>query len=233
MVRVRVKSALYLCIIFLVILGFLLLWHHLTRPYVLPFKTIRIVVSSNHIARPELKNIVVKDINGGFFALDEKPIEKQLEQLPWVKSVSIQKIWPDILQINIDEKDPVVVWQNKNLVTALGKVFTPAINTVPNFLPQLNGPDDQLKNVLQHYRDFNLDLIPLVLQVKGLTLTPRGAWDLTLSNGIRVLLGRNQVTSRFLRFIQFYPKVVGSKANKISQIDLRYPNGLAVRWSSS
>lgn len=226
----KVKSILYLSVVFIVVVGLLVLWRQLTRPHVLPFKTVQIVASSNHISQGRLQTIIGKKMQGGFFALDESPIEKSLEQLPWVKTVSIKKIWPDILQVNIDEKQPVVIWQNINLVTALGKTFTPDINTVPTFLPHLMGPDDQLQNVLQHYRKFMLDLLPLTLQVKALTLTPRGAWDLTLSNGIRVLLGRNQVAERFTRFVEVYPKVVGDKAKKIQQIDLRYPNGLAVRW---
>jgi cell division protein FtsQ len=63
-----------------------------------------------------------------------------------------------------------------------------------------------------------------------LSLEQRGAWTLTLSNGIEVELGRDQVTQRFDRFVTVYQERLASRANEVKGVDARYSNGVAVKW---
>ena len=53
---------------------------------------------------------------------------------------------------------------------------------------------------------------------------------LTLSNGIEVVLGRDQVTERFDRFVTVYQERLVSRANEVKRVDARYSNGVAVKW---
>jgi len=65
------------------------------------------------------------------------------------------------------------------------------------------------------------------------TLSPRLAWQLKLDNGMLVEVGREQPKSpvgvRLQRFIEVYPELVGKRATRPSVVDLRYPNGFAIR----
>ena len=65
------------------------------------------------------------------------------------------------------------------------------------------------------------------------TLSPRLAWALRLENGMQVEMGREQVKApvgaRLQRFIEVYPETVGKRATRPSVVDLRYPNGFAMR----
>jgi cell division protein FtsQ len=68
------------------------------------------------------------------------------------------------------------------------------------------------------------------LRLSGLTLEPRGAWTIELSNGVRVVAGREQLIPRLRRFLTIYQLELAERAEQIEQIDIRYTNGVAVRW---
>jgi cell division protein FtsQ len=65
------------------------------------------------------------------------------------------------------------------------------------------------------------------------TLSPRLAWQLKLEHGMLVDLGREQPKSpvgvRLQRFIEVYPETIGKRSVRPAVVDLRYPNGFAIR----
>ena len=63
-------------------------------------------------------------------------------------------------------------------------------------------------------------------------LTVRGAWTLTLANGIEVALGRDQVEERFERFLTVYEGRLAVRADEVRRVDARYTNGVAVQWKN-
>jgi len=66
-----------------------------------------------------------------------------------------------------------------------------------------------------------------------LILSPRLAWQLKLENGMLVNMGREQpkspVGARLQRFIEVYPETVAKRAIRPVVVDLRYPNGFAMK----
>jgi cell division protein FtsQ len=62
-------------------------------------------------------------------------------------------------------------------------------------------------------------------------VSDRFAWQLTLSNGIELKLGREDTLKRVQRFIDLYPSISKHKPEAIEQVDLRYDTGLAVRFA--
>ena len=68
----------------------------------------------------------------------------------------------------------------------------------------------------------------------GLTLTAldrdaRGAWTLHLGQGLDLELGATRVEERLERFMRTWPQLAA--AGRPAVVDLRYANGLAVRWA--
>ena len=68
------------------------------------------------------------------------------------------------------------------------------------------------------------------MRLAALELDARGAWNLTLDNGVRVRLGRQQIDERFERFMLAAAKLVSQRATDIAYVDMRYSNGFAVGW---
>jgi cell division protein FtsQ len=58
----------------------------------------------------------------------------------------------------------------------------------------------------------------------------RGAWRIRLADGPILELGREQFTERLKRFLSIYQRALSVHGDRIEAVDLRYTNGLAVRW---
>jgi cell division protein FtsQ len=87
--------------------------------------------------------------------------------------------------------------------------------------------------VTRRYGAFRAALAPLALEPRQVLLSARYAWQLRLSNGLTLELGRDQLKEplldRLARFVAFYTATLGSLNRRIDYVDLRYPNGFAVR----
>ena len=83
----------------------------LNKPGNFPFKKVELVNRLENQESSELQIIAANALNGGFFSLDVDEFRAELlSQLPWVKSVSVRKVWPNKLLVEIAEYKPVVRW---------------------------------------------------------------------------------------------------------------------------
>jgi cell division protein FtsQ len=69
------------------------------------------------------------------------------------------------------------------------------------------------------------------MRLSKVELDARGAWQLTLGNGITVRLGRQDVPARLERFIAVASPVVAARVAEVTYVDLRYSNGFSVGWN--
>ena len=54
--------------------------------------------------------------------------------------------------------------------------------------------------------------------------------ELVLSNGLRLVVGRDQIMKKMQRFLAVYRSDLQEKVDSVASIDLRYSNGVAVEW---
>ncbi|HRE18335.1 MAG TPA: cell division protein FtsQ/DivIB [Rhodocyclaceae bacterium] len=208
-----------------------------------PSLPIRQVVVSNElreVRRGEIELALTGMLHGNFFSVNLEAIRASLESLPWVRKVEVRRQWPAQLVVTIEEHKPVARWDDghsagKNeLVNSFGEVFVawlPEKTAVA--LPVLYGPHGTAPEVLQRYADFVGTLQPVGLKPQQLTLSPRLAWQMKLADGMVINLGREQpkspVGDRLSRFAGIYPVTLGKSPERPAVVDLRYPNGFAVR----
>jgi cell division protein FtsQ len=210
------------------------LWFHswLINPSVWPITAVKIKGNYNHIERQTLQNQILPYTEKGFFGADIHALKYQLEQLPWVAKAQVVRAWPDTLMIQIQEQQLVAYWNHDNFISAQGALFALRQANANVQLPELFGPNEERNLVLLSYQQFDKLLQPLQLRVKMLALSARQSWQIRLDNGLTLLLGRESMVDRLQRFIKIYNTIVGSRAEDIDYIDLRYSNGLAVHWKN-
>jgi cell division protein FtsQ len=68
------------------------------------------------------------------------------------------------------------------------------------------------------------------MRLATLELDARGAWNMTLDNGVVVRLGRQRMEQRFDLFMRVAAKLVSQRATDIAYVDMRYGNGFAIGW---
>src|SRR5690606_33729919 len=132
--------------------------------------------------------------------------------------------WPDRLIINVEEEVAIARWGEHSLLNQQGMIFTPQEIDSLIQLPLLSGPVEDAKEVMEQYLEFNQLLYPLGVRIRDLTMNARGAWTLTLTNGIEVRLGREQELARLRRLVVFLQAMGPEKLNDVAALDLRYRN---------
>lgn len=194
-----------------------------------PITTVKITASFQHITRKQLEEVLTNYLNSSFFSLPVRRLHADLVSLDWAEQVNIERIWPDTLKITLVEKAPIASW-NDALVTAEGQLFSIGQEQAETNLPQLLGPANQQADVLQIYQKLSKLLATYGLHAASLQLRNNQAWELSLTNGIQLHLGKRDLEKRVERFCKAYLAVFADKSEQLSSVDLRYARGMAVRW---
>ena len=208
-------------------------WLALRNPNVLPIQEVVLVAGDLHVSRAELERRVSENLQGTLLSLDESKLKKALLQLPWVANVSIRRVWPGKLIIAMSEQVPIARWGHNQLLNKDLEIFSPPPSTFPPELPSLFGPKASEAELWERYQDLSQSFAPLKLRVVSLELSPRNSWSFLLSNDVEVVLGREDLEARLKRLVELYPRLITEHQAQIVLIDLRYPNGLAVKWKDN
>lgn len=194
-----------------------------------PITTIKVAASYEHVTHKELEGILSKYVAESFFAVPAKKLQNELDEMSWVDTASVERVWPDTLKIKLVEKKPVAIWGNE-LMTEDGKLFNDSSIPANLNMPRLKGPSSQQVEVLQIYEKLSKILSGYGLSATGLHLRDNQSWVLLLNNDVKVYLGKKELDARLLRFCKAYPAVFAEKIEQLASVDLRYPRGMAVQW---
>lgn len=227
--RLRYASLLTLLIMCALLLMTRLVYLFLADPHRFPIGTVQVSANYQHITRKQLETVLTSYLNASFFSLPVGQLQADLLALDWSNQVSIERIWPDTLKITLVEKKPVALW-NGSLLTAEGALFSVGNEQPHTMLPQLIGPSEQQADVLQNFKKLSKLLSKYGLHAVSLQLRDNQAWELSLSNGVLLRLGKRDLEKRVLRFCRAYPVIFREKAEQLASVDLRYARGMAVQW---
>jgi cell division protein FtsQ len=202
----------------------------LLRSPLFPLREIEVNGPLAHTAQADVERAARGRVRGNFFAVDLAALRTAIEALAWVRTVQIRRAWPDRLEVTIEEHVPLAHWGEDALVDTFGERFA-ARSDAP--LPRLDGPEGTATDVAARFLRFGEILAPLGLTIRRVVLTPRFAWRLTLDSGLHIELGRDVGTrtaeARLARFAAAYPATLAKVEGHHDYVDLRYPNGFALR----
>ena len=187
---------------------------------------------TRHLDRQQLAVSSVALMDGGLLSADLAAVKQGIQANPWVYQVGVTRRWPAALYLQVTEEVPVARWGSDGLLNHEGDIFWPEQLSKYSSLPLLTGPSSNTAMMMSEYYDLNQMLRNAGLQLLELKLEARGAWTLILDNDIRIVVGRDQVVARLERFLKIYQQRLQAEAEagRIEQIDIRYNNGIAVKW---
>jgi len=195
-----------------------------------PIHTVKIEATYEHITREALEAILSPYLKNSFFSLSTRDLQVELGALDWTETVHVVRAWPDILEVTLIEQQPIAVW-NDAFITSDGTLFQQGKVAQGTYNgPYLHGPAEQQHEVLQTYEKLSKLLAGYGLNVASLRLRNNQAWELVLTNGVSLRLGKRDLEPRLRRFCRAYPAVFGDKPELLSSVDLRYARGMAVQW---
>lgn len=228
------------------LLGLLLLglvasgvWWVAQRP-MFTLKTIRVEgvgeKQLRHVNTSTVRTTALPRIRGNFFTADLNAVRIAFEAVPWVRKASVRREWPNQLIVSVEEHEPLGIWgEDGRLLSVQGDLFTANMAEAEEDgeLKPFSGPNGSEKDVVALYRNLQQWLQPAGLAPESVQLSSRYAWTAKLSNGITVELGREQsdttLKERVDRLTGIYPELVARLQDRIESVDMRYPNGLALK----
>ncbi len=196
-----------------------------------PVTQLTVQAEFKHIDAVQMRAAVLPQLGKGFFALDLDAVQKAVAALPWVETVEARKRWPNTLMLRIYERQPFARWNDKQLISRQGLVFSAPGAADNHALPDLHGPDARLAEVVSFYAETRKAFARTHLQITGVALTERGSWSVSTATGAQIVIGdRDQAGRRLRRFLDVYSQLVAGHTDTFAYADLRYTNGFAVRW---
>ncbi|CAG4884118.1 Cell division protein FtsQ [Georgfuchsia toluolica] len=196
----------------------------------------QLVVASNvrQVTSMQIEYAARSSVAGNFFTVNLGTVRASFEKLPWVRHAEVRRIWPDGIEVSIEEQVAAARWREADgeyrLVNTFGEVFVAASESD---LPVFSGPEGSAAQMLARWQEFILALAALGRQPGEMVLSQRQAWQVKLDNGLLLLLGRDDtahpVSERLARFVAAYPELEQKLHFRPGMIDMRYPNGFTVR----
>lgn len=186
---------------------------------------VRVVGELEQVDRDLVRKRVLA-LKGSFFNIDLAAAGSELRTVPWVRSVTLRRIWPDQLEVGVEEHHALARWGENELINNKGERFTAEYAGV---LPYFDGPKGSESLMRDEYQQFHNQLKQISLSITELDFTERGAWRLIADNGLQLELGKDDVHHRLTRFIEVYPQLIHNAALSGAVADLRYSHGFAFR----
>jgi len=215
------------------------LWWLAQRP-MFTLRTIRVEALGEEplrrINQATIKGTAIPRLRGNFFTADLDGVRQAFEAVPWVRRAAVRREWPNKLVVALEEHVPLGTWGDEGrLVSVKGDLFIANLAEAEEDgkLPEFAGPDGSEKDVVMRFRDLHDWFAPIKLRPESLQLSGRYAWSVKLDNGMTVEFGREPSSTtlreRVDRLVRVYPQLVANWQNRIESIDMRYPNGLALK----
>lgn len=200
-----------------------------------------------YVSPDVVRSAIAGRLTGNFFSMSLQEAREAFESAPWVRQVSVRRVWPNELQVEIEEQQPLAFWNENQMINTWGEVFTAnrAVLDEDVRLPQFYGPQGSESLMVQRYAELGQWFERLGLGVEQLTLNNRYALQAQLSDGVTLMLGRDpgaetadpqagvpgaiSFGERIERFVRNWPQAMSQLQGKtVERVDLRYPNGFAI-----
>lgn len=238
----------FLAIVTLLALAALFLADRLYNPQLFRIQAIEVHGQFSHVDGKQIKEVVEQSLFGNYFSLSLASMERRIAQLPWVFRAAVRRQWPDTLVVDVVEVQPVAKWGKHQWLNFTGDLVAKQPHADDKNLPLLLAPDNQQEAVWQSFKSWSKMFATNGLYLERLRLDPRGLWYLTVTVGtpttqqnpistpkppsVLMVVGQKNATQQIKRFVDTLSHPVLPEFAAMRTIDLRYPNGFAVKWKT-
>jgi len=166
-------------------------------------------------------------VNTSILSIDNNKINEIVLHNEWIHFININKKFPSVVNINIVEHEPFLIWKKGNNNLIITKQFTLIEKfNLGNFSNQIQAKGNldiqDLKSLYNALNNNNFELSNIV----SFDFVNSERWDLFLKGNKKIMLGRydyNQQISNLNKIL------VQLKDEKFTYIDLRLKNKIFVK----
>ena len=197
---------------------------------------------SKYQAVNNIREEILPDLAGNAVDINLKEVKTAFENLPWVKTATVKRVYPSRISVDLKEYTAIGVWgahEDLKMINVHGEIFDVGAEWFDAFkkYPKLVGKDEESVTVVNMYQKLKNMFLPMNAAISEIKLSPRGNWSVSLTNGTHLELGRgneDQILAYTKIAIQTAQKVAEKYSKNLQDIkyfDLRYQGGYAVQMS--
>jgi cell division protein FtsQ len=202
-----------------------------------PLSEVQVTHELREVQRSELEESLAELLRGNFFTVDIESVRQSLEGCP---GCGAQKSGGNGRHVS-----RFASRSSRRLHTGAMGRGSWSIPTARSFRPRcaraVAAPAEWagrfFGEVLRRYEEFAQLMKPVGRLPAQVALSPRLAWLVKLEDGMWIELGREQpkapIRMRLQRFVDYYPTLSDTRGGRPTAVDMRYPNGFALRFPAS
>ena len=195
-----------------------------------PIEKIHVVGELNNVDRVVLKLALMPYVSDNFFMINLNKVKQTAETLTWIDHANARKEWPNTLVVELEERVPVANWGKKHFLSAKGEIFFAESVQPKANLPTFIGREEQAAVIAERYRMMQAILNDIDLSIVQLKMADRVSWQAQLNNGLVLVVDENNSLEKLKRLTTLFPLFSEQQKQQLLKIDLRYDNGLAIKW---
>jgi cell division protein FtsQ len=191
------------------------------------------LTGNRHMSREEIFATAGVTGHSSLLFLDVADTRARLKTNPWIADATVQKLYPDRLQIAITERAAFALWQKDGRIGVIaddGTVLEPYLSRRFVSLPLFVGV-----GAAERAKDFQvlIERYPDIRdQIRAAVLVAERRWNLRLKNGIDVELPEDGVGQALDRLVAL-DRDKKLLSRDITMVDLRLPDRVTVRQSDA
>src|SRR2546421_9753994 len=109
--------------------------HWLLRSPLFQLRVVELRTPLTRASPAQVEAVIARLASGNFFAVAIDELRAGFEKLPWIRAAAVRRVWPDRLEISIEEHVPLARWGADALVNTHGERFAGASEAkLPVFL---------------------------------------------------------------------------------------------------
>jgi cell division protein FtsQ len=191
------------------------------------------LTGNKHMSREEIFATAGVTGHSSTLFLDVADARARLKTNPWIADATVQKLYPDRLQIAITERAAFALWQKDGRIgviaddgTVLEPYFSRRFASLPLFVGAGAGARaKEFQALIERYPDIRD-------QLRAAVLVSERRWNLRLKNGVDVELPEDGVTQALDRLVAL-DRDKKLLSRDITLVDLRMPDRVTVRQSDA
>ncbi|QEP43045.1 FtsQ-type POTRA domain-containing protein [Ectothiorhodospiraceae bacterium BW-2] len=196
-----------------------------------PVTSVSVEGELHYVMPQQLEQRIVPQLAAGFLHLDIEELEQSLQQLVWLDRVRVRRLWPQSLLISLEEQQPLALWNRKAVINRRGELFYPPPEQLEQLaLPEIYAPTGAREQSAGLFLQLQQLAERSAMALVRFDLDERRSLELELASGLLLKVGRSDQVQRVERLLRIYPAGIEAWLERIDWIDLRYTNGLAIRW---
>ncbi len=198
-----------------------------------PITSVVVQGDFEYLTRSSIELLIEEYVKRSFIKENLSAMRNSLLANPWIDNVALKREWPNVLHITIEEQRAIARWGDKGFVNHRGDLVLTKEGLFRNDLPLLRGDADEAGLLMKKYQFLSGALSEYGLTVSVLEKDRVGIWVAELSNGWKLLLGRSGVNKKIQHLLLALEQRAILLSSEVDSIDLRYENGLSVKWIES